>query len=244
MKLLRLHISIILTMMLANMAVAQVNLNDIALDNIPYKKVRSYIEKQQQDERVSSFDDLRPTCQNADALDGFSRFSKTFVVKAALSDVWETYIGSSPVACWKTRKSAVGLVYNRTTDELTYTEDSCSGSQLGQVLFLNLRLIKGLYKLATAVEITDIQNENSSIEISYVDHGVNQGKQRITMRENEYGYTIITHTSIIKSSSQFRDKVLYPYFHNKLINSFHKNMRERVYTMRKIDPTVVSFLCN
>lgn len=236
----RVHIILSIFIMIPFALLSQKGINEVDMESIPYKKVRSYILKQQTDSHVNTFADIQPTCQNQSEFEGFSTFSRTFVIKANLADVWTTYISSSPITLWKTRKSAVGMVYNRVTDELSYSNDTCSGSELGQVMYLNLKLVKGLYKLATALEITDIQDENGVIEISYLEFGKNEGKQLISMNDNGYGYTVITHTSIIKSGSALRDKLLYPYFHNRLINSFHKNMKQRVYALSQAKSSVAS----
>ena len=96
---------------------------------------------------------------------------------------------------------------------------------MGQILYMDLRLIKGLYHLATAFEITKVEDETGVIEVSYSQSGVNEGKQVIQMEEDRHGNTIIRHTSMIRSGHRFRDRVLYPYFHNRLINAFHRKMK-------------------
>ena len=207
---------------------AQHGYDDISYDRIPYKKIRKYIEEQRRLYQAEHLSEIEASCAGQTNFDGFQSYTKTYRVKAKIEDVWTTYVGASPTESWKTRKSAVGLVYDKTGDQFFYTEDHCDGSAIGQVLYLNLRLAKGFYKLATSLEITDIGNEDNTIELSYIEKGVNQGKQWIKMRQTEDGYTEITHTSVIKSDSPFRDKYLYPYFHNKLINAFHKKMRREV----------------
>ncbi|MDC1202528.1 hypothetical protein N8004_00965 [Salibacteraceae bacterium] len=96
-----------------------------------------------------------------------------------------------------------------------------------------MNLLKGFYHLAAAIEITDIIAKNATIELSYVESGINEGKQWITMSEGKNGYVDIIHTSIIRSDSKFRDKYLYPYFHNKLINAFHRNMERQIVQTQK-----------
>ncbi|MDC1221050.1 hypothetical protein N8Z47_00115 [Salibacteraceae bacterium] len=204
---------------------AQMSFSEIHLSEIPYPKVRSYIDNQKRNSNFESLSELKPSCENKKDYNGFCTYKRRYKVKGDIQKVWETYLNASPTDSWKTRKSAVGLVYNRKSDSIVYSNDSNAKSQIGQVLFLDLRLLKGFYHLATAVEITDIQSETSTIEISYVESGVNEGKQWIIMNADDNGNTIITHTSSIKSNSRFRDKFLYPYFHNRVINAFHRKMR-------------------
>lgn len=200
----------------------------IQLDEIPYPKVRAYIDNQHKYIQSDNIGEIEPTCTEIEDFNGFRTYQKKYLVKASKEQVWKTYLNANPNTSWKTRKSAIGLIYDRNTDRVLYSRDSCNGSSVGQVLYLNLRLLKGFYHLATAMEITDIQDDISYIEISYVESGVNQGKQWINMESTENGYTTITHRSTIKSDSPFRDRILYPYFHNKLINAFHRKMKRNV----------------
>lgn len=204
----------------------QMSFDEIELDAIPYPKVRTYIDQQKRNSNANRIAELNPTCTEVSDFKGFYTYQRRYKVKAEISEVWSTYISASPTHSWKTRKSAVGLVYDRAYDKLSYSTDTCNGSRIGQVLYLDLRLLKGLYHLATALEITNIQSDSSIIELSYVECGVNEGKQWIRMEEDSKGHTNITHISSIKSDSPFRDKVLYPYFHNRLINAFHRKMRK------------------
>ena len=203
---------------------------DADFDDIPYKKVRNYLLSQQQDGSVTHFSQLKPTCEEAVDSASFSLYTKTYIVKQRMADVWNTYLKASPTESWKTRKSAVGLVYDRSNDSLIYAKQQLDGTNIGQVMYLHLKVMKGLYRLATALEVTRIKEERNTIEISYVDHGVNEGKQWIEMSETPEGYTLVKHTSMIRSESRFRDKYLYPFFHNKLINAFHRNMKRLVYS--------------
>lgn len=145
-----------------------------------------------------------------------------------MKEVWKAYKNTSPTEGWTTRKSSCGLMYERSNDELVYADNTVSGISQGQILFMDLKLLRGIYHLATSFEITLVEDELGVIEISYTESGINEGKQVIKMAENDRGYTQIQHMSIIRSGSVFRDRVLYPYFHNKLINAFHRKMKRIV----------------
>lgn len=223
---------IVLSLLGVSQGIAQgVAMQAAELDDIPYRKVRSYLLNQQSEGSVTHFSQLKPTCEEP-TIDSnqYSLYSKTYVVKQRMADVWNTYLKASPTESWKTRKSAVGLVYDLSSDSLIYAKERLDGTQTGQVMYLHLKVLKGLYRLATALEVTDIKEDGNTIEISYVDHGVNEGKQWITMRETADGHTVVKHTSMIRSDSKFRDRYLYPFFHNKLINAFHRNMKRLVYS--------------
>ena len=63
------------------------------------------------------------------------------------------------------------------------------------------------------------------IHLSYIDGGKSTGDQIIQIEETPEGYTKVIHTSAFKSDSNFRDKYLYPHFHTKILNEYHRNMR-------------------
>lgn len=204
---------------------AQASLDEVNMEQIPYRKVREYLLRQKQN-RIEFFQDMRASNSAASDQQGFSSYSRSYLIKAQKKRVWHTYKNVSPTESWKNRKSRLGLLYSRETDEVKYANDTCGGVRRGQVLYVHLRLMRGIYKLATAFEITRV--EEGLIEFSYIEDGVSEGTQTIEILEEETGYTRVVHTSTIRSKSKFRDKVLYPYFHNRIINEFHRKMKRSV----------------
>jgi hypothetical protein len=85
-----------------------------------------------------------------------------------------------------------------------------------------------LYNLAVAFEIIAIDVLNREIIFSYVEGGKSQGEQSIQFIDTKDGYTEIIHSTLFKSDSKFRDKFLYPKFHIKAINEFHKNILRKL----------------
>jgi hypothetical protein len=221
---------------------AQMAFNQVDYSDIPYKKVRAYVHDQQEQGHIEHFSQLKATCADEEDLNGFESYEKKYRIKATLDEVWKGYISASPTSAWKTRKSSVALIYDRKKDELKYAADTCNGSRIGQIVYLHMNLVKGFYHLATAIEITDIKAQNATIELSYIESGINEGKQWITMTEGQNGYVDITHVSIIKSDSKFRDRYLYPYFHNKLISAFHKNMERQIVQTKSLKKESISLL--
>lgn len=207
---------------------AQLAISDIQSDKIETKQIRKYLFKQRSND-INLFQDFRASWKNETDSSQFQTYSRVYIVKERLEKVWETYVNTSPTVGWKSKKSSLGLVYNRNKDEVLYPEDSIPALTDGNLLFVNLRLLKGLYKMATAFEITKVSKDQNTIEFSYIETGISRGKQLIKLESTIEGYTKIVHTSVIQSDSKFRDKVVYPFFHNKIINEFHKNMKRIVF---------------
>jgi hypothetical protein len=99
----------------------------------------------------------------------------------------------------------------------------------GQVFYINLRILGGLYNLAVGLEIINIDPVNKSITYSYVKGGKSRGEQTIHFIPTIKGYTEIIHQTAFKSDSYLRDRYLYPYFHKIAINEFHRNMKKCVH---------------
>jgi hypothetical protein len=215
--------------LLGGLVHAQLSYADINMEAIPFRKVKLYLDQQQQNAHIEYLAELKSSCEVNCDLSDFYVYKKTYHLKAEKWKVWETYKNASPTQSWSTRKSTCAMVYERSNDQLHYPTDEVDGIQAGQVLFMDLKLLKGLYHLATSFEITKVEDEMGVIQIDYTDAGVNQGMQIIRMFDTEEGYTLIEHASIIRSGHQVRDRYLYPFFHNKLINAFHRKMRRMVY---------------
>lgn len=207
---------------------AQLAITDVESDKIGTKQVRNYLFSQQNN-NIKLFQDFRVSWKNETDSSKFQTYSRVYIVKEKIEKVWETYVTTSPTEGWKSKKSSLGLVYNRKNDQVLYPEDSIPTLTDSNLLFINLRLLKGLYKMATAFEITKVSDDENTIEFSYIETGVSRGKQSIKLESTEEGYTRIVHTSVIQSDSKFRDKVVYPFFHNKIINEFHRNMKRIVF---------------
>jgi hypothetical protein len=220
--------ALLLLLMLPIAGYSQLTYDDVEMERIPFKKIIRYIQEQQNEGGVLHFADLKPTCQDSVDVRSFFNYEKRYTVKLPLNLVWKVYRNANPTSAWTTKKSSCAMVYERNSDKLYYQADSCSGTTLGQIMYMDLKLLKGLYHLATAFEITRIEDRERTIEVSYSEAGVNEGKQVIRMEETEDGYTRIIHTSMIRSGHFIRDRFLYPYFHNRLINAFHRQMKRSV----------------
>jgi len=204
---------------------AQSSLNSIDLKKVKQKKVRRYV-RQQQNEQIQHFSDLVTSVSGNDDLSEFMSFEKDFVIKERCDFVWDNYTYSSQTDVWDLNKISFGFLFDRNTESIVYANQIHYGLEKGQIFYLNLRILNGLYNLPVAFEIINVDSENKQIEFSYLKGGKTNGKQTIQLEDTEEGFTRIIHRSFVKSNSKIRDKYLYPYFHNKLIHEFHNNMKK------------------
>ena len=91
---------------------------------------------------------------------------------------------------------------------------------------LDLR-IANLLDVGVAFQITEINEAEKIIEFTYGKDNKSHGRQRIIFKK-EGKKTFIIHYSNFKSESKFRDKYLYPKFHEKCMDEFHANLHELI----------------
>ena len=212
----------------------------INLDLIPQRKVRHYIVEKE----INSMDNYSEIHASwKDGVTDASKFrihKKEFVVKDKLSNVWNCYKIANPIDSWNGHFVRFALLISKQTNSVMYTNNDINFSEVdtGQVYFLDLRLLKGLFNVPVAFEIIKVDTINKIMEFSYIDGNKSQGKQVLHFVDNGDGTTRIIHQSYFRSDSRLRDDFFYPYFHTKIIREFHRNMRRLVTDMfdRQKDP--------
>jgi hypothetical protein len=202
----------------------QMMLDDINLDKIPQRTVRKYIESQLE-EGKHDFSELQPSWSSGNDLSSFSKKEMTFYLKGNFADIWKGYVSADPSKSWNGRKISFGLLLLKFPNRIYYDHDPITGVDLGQVYFLKLKILQGIYGLPVAFEIINVDEENKIIEFSYLEGNKSIGVQQVKFIDIGDDRTEIIHTSYYKSDSHFRDKWMYPHFHKVIIKDFHRNMR-------------------
>ncbi|MFC2137641.1 hypothetical protein ACFLTE_05650 [Bacteroidota bacterium] len=200
-------------------------MSNIDLNRISQKKIRKFIISQK-DQNITNFSGILSSCNKEKDLSGFFKREFAFIIKEDPDKVWNRYNTISPTESWNGRIISFGLLFSKSTGFIMYNDDdNFSGLDTGQVLYLNLKFLWGIYNLAVGLVIISIDNENKSITFSYLDEGKTEGLQTIHIATTKKGYSKIIYSAFYKSNSAFRDKFLYPYFHHKAIKEFHRNMK-------------------
>lgn len=207
---------------------SQTSVDNIDYDLIQYRQVIKYINQQKVD-HVETIYDFVPSCSANSDLSNYEHQEKEYVIKESLPVVWMNYTKANPAISWDGKLVSFGLLISKNTDKIYYPGDEIPGIDTGQIIFLDLELLGGFYHLAMAFEITKEDPENGIVEFSYLEGNKTIGIQRLKFNQTEKGYTKIVHSSYFKSPSKLRDKILYPYFHKRLINEFHRNFRRRLH---------------
>ncbi|MEX1188003.1 MAG: hypothetical protein WED33_02015 [Bacteroidia bacterium] len=203
----------------------QHTLEEIKLEQIDQKKIRKYVERQIEDGK-HQFYDIQPSWNRGDDLTPYNKNETTFFLNASSNDAWQSYLSLDPSKMWNNRSVSKGLMIQKSPEKIFYKGDSHTCTDTGQVYFLNLKLLSGMYNLAVVFEIVTIDALEMLIEFSYVKGNQSLGVQKIRFIADGDNSTKIIHTSYFKSDSPFRDKWLYPFFHRKITKDFHKNVRK------------------
>ncbi len=205
---------------------AQNAADEIDFTKIPQRTIRTLIQHQFDQNHLQHFKELNATYHTGQNLHGYRKTESVYYLRETPDNVWKTYQATSPAASWNGKMVSFGVLISKWNDSILYRNDvQFAGIDTGQVFFINLRIMKGLYNLAVGLEIVNIDPLKRSITFSYLEGGKSRGEQTIYFVPTKKGYTRIVHQTNFKSDSYLRDCYLYPYFHRIAINEFHRNMR-------------------
>lgn len=200
---------------------------DIDLSRISNKEIVSFIHNHKL-YRLDDFASLKCFCKEKDVTNGFRHHVKTFFINQPVQKVWEAYKTTPPKQAWCGNMLEFGLQYCRNQNKFSYIDDEYKEASVGQIILIRVKVFGGLAKIAVGHEITAINNEENYLETSYLMKGKSVGSQRVYLEDDKHGNTKITHHTIYKSNSRFRDKFLYPFLHTKAITEFHQNIWKRL----------------
>lgn len=210
------------------------NIQSINLKEIPQKKVRHYI-RVRKFNLVENFSLIHPSWKKGTDKSSFQFNEKTFYLNDSLLNVWECYKQADPSKAWNGHFIRFGVMISKRSKSVAYFDNAIFPEiDTGQVYFLDLKLLWGLFNIPMAFEIINIDPVQKIMEFSYIDGNKSLGKQTIQFFDNGDGRIRITHQSYFKSSSALREHVLYPYFHKKFIKEFHRNMSQQVLAMESL----------
>ncbi len=217
---------LLLTLSASGAGYAQNASEKIDMARIPQKKIRTLIEDQFTGNGLQDFNELRSTYHKGQNMQGYRFLESVYYIRENPDRVWQAYQVTSPAESWNGSMVSFGLLIAKWENTLLYQNDqSFAGIDTGQVIYINLKILKGLYNLAVGLEIINIDSVSRSITYSYLRGGKSRGEQTIYFIPTRKGYTEIIHRTVFRSNSFLRDRYLYPYFHRIAINEFHRNMK-------------------
>jgi len=199
---------------------------NIDFEKIKQKKVRKFLINNGLD-NLTGFTRMRAVCYNAAAEASYRRHFYTFVIKKDIDSVWNTYRSIHPREAWNGQMVSFGVQVSKKNMSVNYLNDPYSGMENGQILILNLRLLGGLLNIAVAHEVAEVNDHDHVIKLCYMAGGASEGSQWISLDKTSEGFTQVSHLTLYKSKSKFRDTKLYPRLHTKAISEFHVNVKQK-----------------
>lgn len=201
----------------------------VDFNRIRQRAVRQLVIK----EKVKSSADFQQIATSCYREEDSSRYQvnlKTYAVNAPISRVWDKYVTITPQKAWNGRSVVFGFLFSKPENRFIYAGNANEPIREGNIIYVNLKLLRGLKNLGVAFEITRLDEENRTICFCYLKDGVSNGSQEIQFTELANGDTQISHLTHYKSRSAFRDKELYPRFHEKFVGEFHGNILRQIET--------------
>ncbi len=195
--------------------------NDVLTDKRKEKK-----EKPRRKRKLKSFKASVTTKTN---VDDYNFHQKIYVLNHSIEDVWEVYSSIKPDQSWKGPLANYKQSYSSLNDAFFKPNaENHPSIELGTVYFIKLKIIN-LIKIGVTFQVTKIDASNKIIEMTYGLDNATHGRQIIYFLKDE-DKTMILHVSNFKSENKFRDHHLYPKFHEKFIDEFHDNIKEKFET--------------
>lgn len=190
------------------------------------EKILSKIEKKKYSVQ-EKFRSFKVSCTPNQDFSDFYNHEKVYNVQANIEEVWNAYTHLSAKEMWSGPLNKFKEAYSKNdTSAYLKKEGKLLSPNEGNVYELKLKIIRFL-KIPVNFEITKISQENKLIEFTYGAENKSKGRQTLIFVDND-SITQIIHQSFFYSGNKFRDKKLYPKYHEKCLNEFHENLKSHI----------------
>jgi hypothetical protein len=209
------------------MSVAKVSLltqNIINHKRISSEKTIDYLIKNKLN-NIADLEEILPVCYLESINQDFYLHTKTYFFDQNIEKVWNAYLNIPPKICWSGPHLNFSFSYDVEKQKISYQDDDYEGLKTNQLIFIEIRFLFGLIKLAVTHQVNKVSKEEYLIKLCYVKGGKSSGSQMIRFEQSGSG-TLVKHETYYKSDSKFRDEKLYPFIHEQIINLFHKNVKD------------------
>lgn len=190
------------------------------------EKILRKIEKRKYSVK-EKFRNFSVSCLPNQDFSNFYHHEKIYDIDANINEVWNAYTQLSAKEMWSGPLNKFKEGYSKLDTNAFLRKDIITPiPQEGTVYELKLKIIRFL-KIPVNFEITKISQENKLIEFTYGAENKSKGKQTLMFIDND-SITKIVHQSYFYSGNNFRDKKLYPKYHEKCLNEFHDNLKNHI----------------
>ncbi len=204
---------------------AQTRLENIKPNCIEQKTIRKFL-KRNIENGIANFDDFSPSVTAGTDTGQFDFSSLNFHLQTNLEIVWKTYLTAHPAKIWQSENVNFGFIYSTQRRCIILKNDNYPGLETGQIFFLEMRILLGLFKFPVCFTVTKIDQTKRTISFSYVISSSSKGSQTISFVDDGKDGTKIFHSSLHQTKNRLRDKTLYPIYHRRAIKTIHHNIEK------------------
>ena len=199
----------------------------INLQRIPYETIKEFLFNNSLTSLVG-FQNFKAQCYEPSQSASFHTHLKTTVINAPLEQVWKAYQSISPQQAWSGDLLTLGLLYDGQSNRVFYVDEKMPTARADQIFIVRLQLLGGVFKMAVAHKVMEVNAEKKLLRLCYLEGGKARGSQFIRFEAQGEQATLMTHETKYDSHSQFRDRMVYPFFHGLFINAFHDNVIQQL----------------
>ncbi|MGR3810470.1 hypothetical protein [Jiulongibacter sp. NS-SX5] len=196
----------------------------INLNRIKSAKTLAYLKEHGLKNHLD-LDKILPVCYLENSQIDFLKHSKSYSLPFNIEDVWDAYVNIPPSKSWAGRRIGFSFTYNTESKNFHYANDEYRGLKENQLIFIEIKILFGLLKLAVTHHVNEVLPDEKRIKLCYVEGGKSSGSQMVSFEKVSENETKVVHDTYYKSDSKFRDEKLYPILHERIINQFHKNVK-------------------
>lgn len=177
------------------------------------------------DEIGLDMSELGPSCASLEDCAHMRYHEKTYRMKGSARAAFEELISRRPDELW-TGASCFQMEYEPKSQDFLGKEDQLYPIEVGQVIFLELDVIKEM-QIPVAFQIVKVDAKNLSLAFSYLKQNKSKGIQEAVFIQDGDEFKIV-HKTRYQSDSKFRDKFLYGFFHTRFLNDFYDSFEKNI----------------
>lgn len=169
--------------------------------------------------------ELTPSCPSFDECAHMNYHVKSYTFKGNAKKAFELLVSLKPTEIWK-GTSRFEMEYDPESKSYLGKDQNLPEITQGQVFFLELDITKKM-QIPVAFQVVELDHENQTLSFSYLKQNKSNGIQRITFVQDHENFKVV-HETHFMSDSKFRDKLLYGFFHTRLLNDVWKDFEKRL----------------
>ena len=179
-------------------------------------------------------DDLDKTLEEeeADGILGTKEHEMDYTFEARTAEeVYSEMVNAQPAELWRGKATFYnGIPANQSAPP---SDGIFPSREEGDILFVGLNIrfasVVRILGIAVGFRVVKVDPEQKVIEFSYLNSNTSKGVQRIEISDTTNGGAYVFHKSCYRSKNgeKYRDDA-YPYFHEKMINDFYRNLEKRL----------------